>query len=420
MIRKYVACCGSLLAVTVATAEGCPEGAACEQGQCCASQTSQVEALGNGVYMLTGSFEAPLVAALPASFDWKPAQQFAFASTAEDTVQVVISGDDVRVIRNGQKVPPDRIRRDGDKLCVLDENGEVACEIEVGPGDAKGAWQVAASSLGQPAERPPVMMGITMGEPDDALRAHLGIGDRKVIMLDGVIDGLPAAEAGLKKFDIILAIDGSDDNITPDHLHKVLMGKNPGEELKLRVMRGNMKETYTLKLKAYDADALSLSEGDEEANELIDLMPHIVAPTAPTAPQVPSAKIEELMSQLRGHGLNDEQIDSVHKALKQALTDARRVEVLRGPEGNFIFQGPGGQQRMIEIPQGWQSIPDVRMLQERAERLAPDRDALEARLSQLEKRLDEMSGRLDERLERVLKHVEELTNRLERRMRDDG
>lgn len=368
MMMKDVACCAGLIAAAAAAAQACPP-------------------------------EAPS----------------GRSTENEQVVEVTLSGDDIRVIRNGKPVPADRIRRDGDRISVLDEQGEATYEIAVDPDAESGRWEVEAVSFTQPAEQPPVMVGITMTEPDEALRAHLGLGDRKVIMLGDVLEGLPAAEAGLKKYDIIVAIDGSDDDVTPEHLHEVLMGKKPGDDLKLRVVRGSTKETYTVKLRAYEEGALAQRPVLQEFMEFTPTPPR--APASPSPAPMGNDRIEQLLGQLRGYGLSEQQLDSVRKALRQAMNDAREVEILRGPEGGFIFQGPDGQRQMFEFSPR-RLTPGFQTFEKQIERIAPDRDTLERRLSQLEKRLDEMTGQIDERLERVLKRVEELTDRLERRLRD--
>ncbi|GAB4386483.1 MAG: hypothetical protein Kow0022_15620 [Phycisphaerales bacterium] len=337
-------------------------------------------------------------------------------------VQVTVVGDDIKVICDGKPVPAGSIRRDGDRVSVLDEHGDVMYEIALRADEPAGTWEMETVSLAQPAEQPPVMVGITMTEPDDALRAHLGLGNRKVIMLGDVIEGLPAARAGLKKYDIIVAIDGRDDNVTPEQLGEVLKDKKPGDELKLLVLRGGKKETYTLKLQAYDAEAFGRRQSSLPGPTALVVPPQ---PTTPSTPRPGLAKdrLEQVIGQLRSYGLSEQQLDSVRKALRRTLEEVEEVEILRGPQGAFIFQGPDGQKRMFQFaPRPWElSEPDREKLEKKFDEFIPlDREELEERLTRLERRLDEMTGQLDERLERVLKRVEELTDRLERRLRDGG
>ncbi|KAA0213737.1 MAG: PDZ domain-containing protein [Leptolyngbya sp. PLA3] len=394
---------------------------ACPPGEC---QEQVIEAPGGAVTW------AGIDVALAGDASPGLAQGIAFVTDDQDSVQISVFNNEIKVMRNGKPVPADHVQHDDGVVRILDDNGQVVSEIEVAlPTDA-GQWKEALTVFEQPAEHPPVMLGITMGEPDEALRAHLGLGDRQVIMLDHVMDGLPAAEAGLKRFDIIVAIEGSDDGVSPSKLLDVLKGKQPGDELKLRILRGGQKETYAVKLRAYDDAALSSGESAPAAGELLDLIPRIVtvpsAPTAPAIPGVPAAPaapsidVEGILNKLRQQGLSDSQIDTIKKTLRQSIAQSRQVEIMRGPQGNMIIKGPDGQTRMIEIPDAWSDGKTAMEWRERALRAAPDRAGIEERLSAMEKRLDEMTTKMDERLERVLHRVEQLTEQLERRIHDDG
>ncbi|MCL4221429.1 MAG: PDZ domain-containing protein [Phycisphaerales bacterium] len=404
--------------VAAGLAIGCPPGE---------RQQAIIESPGGG-QTLTGSFDvllngAPVIAA--------PGQGFRFVAEDEESLQVTIVNDEIKVVRNGKPVPPERVKRDGDKVKVLDENGQVVSEINLAISDEPWQWEKSVSVSIPPEEHPPVMLGITMGEPDESLRAHLGLGDRQVIMLDNVMSGLPAAEAGLKRYDIIIAIEGSDDGVSPSRLLEVLKGKQPGDELKLRVLRGGQKETYTIKLRPYDEAALNKGASGPEAGQIMELMPRLPevpmppvpktpampsAPTTPSMPAMPSIDVEGILNKLRLQGLSDQQIDMVKKTLRQSLEQSRRVEIMRSPQGNMIIQGPDGQTRMIEVPSAWSDVLAPRMLREQAGGGAP----LEERLGALERRLDEMSAKMDERLERMLRRMEQLTEQLERRVRDGG
>ena len=406
---------GGVLTMVAGLALACPEGASCEGQECC---QLVIETPGGAVLDWTGSFDEPLVWTTAAGEN----RGFTFQSNDDESVQVMINGDDVKVIRNGKAVPPERIKRDGDKLYVLDADGNVLTELDVAI-QASPQWEQAYKVYGQAAERPPVMVGITMGEPDDALRAHLGLGDRRVIMLDNVLPGLPAAEAGLKKYDIIVAIDGSDDDVTAAKLQEVLKKKQPGDELKLRVLRGGQKETYTVHLLAYDDQKMSGEGG--ESGVSIELIPRLTpgAPSAPKAPTLPQQDIEQLLKKLKDSGVSEEQLREIKQAMRKAeeAVQKQRFEILRDPGGGgMIIQGPDGQQRLIEIPGPRQYLGDLSNWKEQTLQVLPGADDINRRLGDLEKRMDQMSEQMEQKFERVLRRFEELTDRLERRLRDEG
>lgn len=418
---------GGVLAMVAGFAVACPEGTACDgtacQGMACDQQAvpTVIEMPGGAVLDLTGSFESPLTWTTGAGVQ----RGFLMHTDDDESVQVVINGEDVKVIRNGKPVPSDQVKRDGDKLYVLDADGNVLTELNV---SVQGGpqWEQAYQVYGQAAERPPVMVGITMGEPDDALRTHLGLGERRVIMLDNVMPGLPAAEAGLKKYDIIVAIDGSDDDVTASKLQEVLKKKQPGDELKLRVLRGGQKETYTVTLRAYDEQKMAGAGG--ESGMALELFPKLSpaapsAPKAPVAPAMPEKDIEQMLKKLKDSGVSDEQLRELKQALRKADEASRqqRLEIMRDPGGgSMIIQGPDGQRRLIEIPQDFRNVPGLREFSGEIQRLAPQGEEMEQRLEALEKRMNEMSEQMEQKLDRVLRRFEELTDRLERRLRDEG
>lgn len=350
-----------------------------------------------------------------------------------ETIQIISENGKTRVIRNGKELSDEEIAKLHDHLGMLgDLHGANSFNLHMAPTvDGDGKLSVRTRVIGpdddaafEVAAMPPkVMVGITMAEPDEALRAHLGIGDRQVIMLDGVIDGLPAAKAGLKKYDIIVAIDDSDNNVTAEHLHEVLMTKNPGDELKLRVLRGGEKETYRVKLSAYDTKALGMTEADSAAETVVN--DRLMADKAEHL-----ARLKEMANRLREEGLDDEKIAGIQRqvedAIKQAMQQSEQALVRSrqaAPNGqNFEFVVPGPDGRVLGL-----KMPDMKNMQvpdALRDRLSTFNNGgsadLERRMTDLENRMDEVSARMEERMNRALSRFEEMTERLDKKLREGG
>lgn len=98
---------------------------------------------------------------------------------------------------------------------------------------------------------PKVMMGVTLETIGPALASHLRMDPASVVMLGDVHDDLPASKAGLKRFDIIVAVDGKAP-VGPDQLTKYLAKHEPGDVVVLKVIRGGEAMKAKVKLAPWD------------------------------------------------------------------------------------------------------------------------------------------------------------------------
>lgn len=416
MTMRTRTCCGLSLIALGGVAAACPPETCCnaqrDQAECINVDTDHEQA-----QVFLGSFSSSLLSEEPAALYLVRMPSAAPPTEESHSVEVFVSDDGtVKVIRDGKEVSADRFERDGDMLRIVDEDGNVTEEFQLAidfqDGDDENhaiAW------MGKAAEHPPVMLGITMGEPDEALRAHLGLGDRPAIMVERVIEGLPASKAGLKPYDIIIGIDGTDDEISPELLQDVLMGKKPGDELRLHIVRGGKRGTVSVKLTAYDAKALGVASAPQaEVHEFVKELSGRRAPA--------EIEIEAMLEGLEGKAVNKEKIKEIERKIKEMLEGARRDEVpdRRELDGQWVVEGPDGRMRMFVMPR---VMPDIHIpgeWQDRIERAVPERERLERRIAELEDRVEELSQRLEDRMEKVIHRFEEMIDRLERRMDDDG
>ncbi len=89
-------------------------------------------------------------------------------------------------------------------------------------------------------ERKNVVIGINVGEVGDALAAQLGVDSDNAILVADVNPEMPAAKAGLKRFDVIVGVDG---HALEDRngLRGALAKKHPGDTVSLTIMRDGKK-----------------------------------------------------------------------------------------------------------------------------------------------------------------------------------
>jgi C-terminal processing protease CtpA/Prc len=83
-------------------------------------------------------------------------------------------------------------------------------------------------------------LGVAVLQISPALRDHLGAPDDRGVLVDAVRPGSPAARAGLRVGDVILAIDGDDARAATDLL-KAMNHRKKGEAIAISIQRGDQR-----------------------------------------------------------------------------------------------------------------------------------------------------------------------------------
>lgn len=211
-----------------------------------------------------------------------------YMSFSENGKQYSVEARDGKIARvelDGKRLSKDRWRYDGKKLEILDEKGEVEKTIDMqmggkfAPGaprlrvfqgdrealrrDANRAFEelrkAQAGQRGQQnwrnlngvvaplaEEQPKVMLGITfseVGEEEDG------------VVVDSVVEGLPADKAGLKEGDVILKV-GDKEVLGNGTFRSMLRDFKPDDKVDMTVLRDGQKRTVTVVFEAYDAEKL--------------------------------------------------------------------------------------------------------------------------------------------------------------------
>jgi hypothetical protein len=405
--------------------------------------------------------------------------------TERSVQSITIIGDDRRVeIRvedgrvvvarvNGSDWPPDRIEFADGRVVLRNADGSEAHSFEIStprppraptPVAPARVRVVAPSAPGAPtppappaapgagpdsgmtfvvtptvSEPPPVMLGINLSDPGDALREQLGLGDKPAILVESVFKGLPAITAGIRRYDVIVSIDGSD-GASRATLQEVLRRSSPGDEVDFAIVRGGERKTITVKLEAYNASKLGLDmpqpppqfawaerdDGVQAIDERLEAARRRYAenpddPSALERVQALTAERARATSRMMGdraRGMGAEaqtehmrELERLHaetlEKVESAMRNAER-QVLELRNGRLFVRSAEEAQRSIE---------DLsRSLRENRPEI--DR-AIEDRVRSMEDRLGRLEERLEGGMDRLESLLERLSDRLERESQRD-
>lgn len=113
-------------------------------------------------------------------------------------------------------------------------------------------------------------LGVTIQELDENAAKALGLEEAKGALIAEALPGEPAAKAGIRSGDVVVAINGQD---IPDAntLLRVVAQQTPGDKVKVDVIRQGKKRSFTVTLGTRDTDRLArrgVPEGPTEETAL--------------------------------------------------------------------------------------------------------------------------------------------------------
>lgn len=328
----------------------------------------------------------------------------------------VDNGQNIRVRVNGKDWPASQVEPTDRTVIVRDKAGRTLHTfkrphiggLNFGDGTIAVTAPADADAVVVAAyEAPPVMLGINMTEPGDALRAHLGLGDTPAIMVEGVIDGLSAQRAGLQQYDVIVSIDGSD-GATGKSLSSTLRDKKPGDELDLGVIRSGKKMKLTATLDAFDADKLGWAQREENEVAAPRAWVGRTPPTPPSPEQQAAAEARWAAAAKRAAevgGLSKEDTERLRFEMQ------RKAEEAMGDLDRKLLEFRNGQLYVRSADELQDQV--ARLKEELRQRVPQAADGLDERLATLENRLNTIESTLDARMERLTAMLDRLIERLD-------
>ncbi len=219
--------------------------------------------------------------------------------TNDHEYKVEIKNDNVKAWVDGERVPKKRLKVTDEEIRILDEDGNTLAEFtrmirmhgkglggdddawvmlqglhddDDGPifwdgDDEDGDQNTLRMFMGKrDFDHPPVMLGITMGHVDEDLAEDLDLDDEEGIVINSVLDGLPADEAGLREGDVIIEIEG-ESPVDSELLLEYLNDMEPGDDLEVTILRRGKERVVDIELAEYDPEALGVLEYKIESGE---------------------------------------------------------------------------------------------------------------------------------------------------------
>ncbi len=90
-----------------------------------------------------------------------------------------------------------------------------------------------------------LMIGVHTDSVGRAMAAQAAVDADDATLITAVLSGTPAEEAGLERFDLVVAVNG-DDDASPRDFRRAIRATPPGESISLTVLRGGERRTITL------------------------------------------------------------------------------------------------------------------------------------------------------------------------------
>ncbi len=155
------------------------------------------------------------------------------------------------------------------------------------------------------------------------LADYFGAAKDEGVLVTEVVEESPAAEAGLKAGDVILAV-GDEEVSDPEELREAVRGQKPGESVKIEILRRGTRSTVTAKL----GDASDM--GDAEMFFMSPEDGNVMIPEIPRIPRAPRIDIQAPNFQWRGDGdahvlrLDDEELQKFKEELHKSLDEMRK------------------------------------------------------------------------------------------------
>lgn len=117
------------------------------------------------------------------------------------------------------------------------------------------------------------MLGVHVRRPNSTLRSHLRIDDGMGLVVEHVVPGSAAADAGLEVNDVILQID-EQALVNQEQLTTLIRNRTPGDVVDVVLFRRGKRESTQVTLKEGNIDAMEIVD-PQHSHWLLDAHPRV-------------------------------------------------------------------------------------------------------------------------------------------------
>ncbi len=137
------------------------------------------------------------------------------------------------------------LKTSGDTISIANAEGKATGNLVL-TAEGNVALEVTVAE-----KAPAVRLGVVTEAVSKALAGHLKIQTEEALIVTAVLEGLPAAKAGIKEYDVITRVEG-EKVITHLRLKAVLSECKPGQVIALRVLREGEPKEVKIRLEAVE------------------------------------------------------------------------------------------------------------------------------------------------------------------------
>lgn len=253
----------------------------------------------------------------------------------------------------------------------------------------------------EPKAEEPGYLGVFPEDITDSMRKLLKLEEGQGVLISGLAEDGPAAKAGLKPNDIVLAVDGEQVG-TAEELREQVTAHHAGETIKLSVLR--KKEKLDIKVKLAARDEIEMGGEEEEGEE----------EEAPAKKDEKPAKKPKVVFEPRAEApkysekTEQELRDEIRKFLDETLkTEKPRTNKVLLPGGNFLIADDGDDEEDEEpAPKTGRQLRELtkRFLRDLLERM--EQEDMEGEEGEGED--EEMPFKFDDELRRMMEEFQKL------------
>ena len=297
-------------------------------------------------------------------------------------------------------------------------------EVQEALGKAREEMKLALKRVGR--EMPKVMVGVTMNDVPAEMLHGKGFDPEKSVLIETVVENGPAAKAGLRSGDVIVAFDGGE-SADAGAISAALKDNNPGDVVSVTFVRSGETKEATITLEPYQPELFGLQYfggsgssaprwnqfmlDDEDIDRIQAEIAELSAKLASITEELATAvgdRAQELsrMTSTLGAQIAQQAAELARRSAREFKVRLNDLDV-NAPRMNVrvVPDGPGGQQEVLVFPAptppaapsglhtGRTPAPGQTQMQERLDRLEADNAELKAMVRELlEQQKREKSG----------------------------